>query len=368
LEVEERQLVETDEERRLTFEPRNEQKRAIEAILAEEVGVVVAPPGFGKTFVAAAAIARRGVSTLVLVHKTTLLDQWVERLGEYFGLDPKEIGILGKGKRRLNGRLDVAKFQSLRRRPELLEKYSQVIVDEVHHIPAVTFESPLKRFRGRYILGLSATPKRKDGLHPIMTMQCGPILFEAERNKERKHRLEVVESDFETMTEDFAEILNELAVCERRNRLIVDTVVKHRSRHILLLSDRIEHLHILYHLFEAEGMHPVLLHGGLGRKMLKEMKGRIPESRLILATASYVGEGMDLGGLDTLVLTMPVSYRGRMVQYLGRVGREGQSCLGIDIVDPKVPMLKAIFRKRLPAYKAMGYEEKRETHDAGLFQ
>jgi superfamily II DNA or RNA helicase len=102
--------------------------------------------------------------------------------------------------------------------------------------------------------------------------------------------------------------------------------------------------------------------------MLKEMEGRIPESRLILATASYAGEGMDLGGLDTLVLTMPVSYRGRMVQYLGRVGREGQGCLAIDIVDPKVSMLKAIFRKRLPAYKAMGYREKRERDDVGLFQ
>lgn len=122
---------------------------------------MIAPPGFGKTAVAAAVLQKRGVNTLILVNKSNLLDQWVERICEYFKIDKKAIGKLGNGKKKLTSNLDIATLQSLKNRPELIEEYSQIIIDEVHHIPAVSFEIPLRKFKGKYVLGLSATPARQ---------------------------------------------------------------------------------------------------------------------------------------------------------------------------------------------------------------
>ncbi len=143
---------------------------------------MIAPPGFGKTAIAAAVIAKRRVNTLILVHKITLLEQWADRLSEYFDINKKTLGQLGKGKKKLTSNIDIAMLQSLKNRPELIEDYSQIIVDEAHHIPAVSFEVPLKKFKGKYVVALSATPKRQDGMHPIMTMQCGDIVHEVKRD------------------------------------------------------------------------------------------------------------------------------------------------------------------------------------------
>jgi len=351
----------------MRVEPRPEQRQVIEELSGKEYGLLVAPPGFGKTFVAAVLVARRRVTTLVLVHKTTLLEQWRQRLAEYLALDEKAIGILGQGKNRLNGTLDVATLQSLRHRPETIENYTQVIVDEAHHIPASSYEIPLRSFRGRYLLGLSATPRRKDGMHPLMFFQCGPVAFEVSQKLHIRHTLQVRYSRFETMEESFASILNELVLCEERNRLIVETVVSHRGRRMLLLSERIEHLNTLYHLLHDRGIAVTLLHGTLGRRMQRKMKAELEAAEVLLSTSGYIGEGVDIGHLDTLILTMPISYSGRMVQYLGRIGRQGQRCLVIDIVDEKVPMLKASFRKRQSAYRKMGYAVQAERDGPALF-
>lgn len=366
---EDRRLHEKVEFPRLKLEPREEQAESIEALLPHEYGILLAPPGFGKTFVAAAVMARRSVSTLVLVHKTTLLEQWRDRLSEYLDCSEDEIGMLGKGKKRLNGRMDIATLQSLRRRPELIAEYSQVIVDEAHHIPAASYDIPLRRFRGHYLLGLSATPYRKDGMHPIMFLQCGPLIHRIEPSVRKRHRVKVHFTGFETMQEDFPSILNEMVECEARNALIVESLMQHRGRKFLLLSERIEHLNLLYHLFDNRGLNAVLLHGSLGTRLEKEMKKRVKEAEVILSTSGYIGEGVDIGHLDGIVLTMPISYRGRMVQYLGRIGRQGQSCLALDFVDEKVPVLKASFRKRKGAYREMGYVVSKESESStnGLF-
>ncbi len=173
LEFQDKRLLEKTVTPPLVLELRPQQIDVFNSLVQYDYALLIAPPGFGKTAVASAIISERKVKTLILVNKTALIDQWKERLMSYFSIDGKSIGILGKGKNSLNGSLDVATLQSLKNRPELIEEYSQIIIDEAHHIPAVSFEIPLKRFKGKYVVGLSATPKRKDGMEAIMRLQCG---------------------------------------------------------------------------------------------------------------------------------------------------------------------------------------------------
>ena len=364
LEIEDKRIYKKIKKPKFTLTLRAEQKQAFSKVLNKDYALFIAPPGFGKTAVASAIVAKRSVNTLILVHKATLLEQWAVRLSEYFDVDMKTLGMLGKGKKRITSYIDIATLQSLRNRPEMIENYTQIIVDEVHHIPAVSFEVPLKRFRGKYILGLSATPKRKDGMHPIMFMQCGEIVHEVEPKKTRFHRLQTISTSFDTFQNSFSEMLNEIMEDEERNKLIVDEIVRLKDRNILILSERIEHLNVLYHYLDAKNIDALLLHGGLSQKVQKQALKEATKHSVILSTSSYVGEGIDFSHLDTIVLTMPISYRGRIVQYLGRVGRRGQECLAIDFVDEKVPMLKSSFSKRLKGYKEMGYVEVKK---GGLF-
>ncbi|MGD9555106.1 MAG: DEAD/DEAH box helicase family protein [Arcobacteraceae bacterium] len=346
---------------------RDEQKNAFNKMLKQDYSLLIAPPGFGKTAIASAIIAKRRVNTLILIHKTTLLDQWAERLSEYFDINIKEIGKLGKGKKKLTSKIDIATLQSLKNRPELIEEYSQIIIDEVHHIPAVSFEVPLKRFSGKYVVGLSATPKRKDGMHPIMFMQCGDIAYEEKRQAEKIHELITIKTEFEALQDDFALILNELVEDFDRNKQIVEEVEKIKDRNVLILSDRIEHLNILYHLLDAKNIKSTLLHGGMPAKIQKQALKESQTANVILSTSSYIGEGIDFSHLDTIVLTMPISFSGRIVQYLGRIGRRGQKCLAIDFVDELTPMLRSSFTKRMKGYKQMGYKEVKTSDKMNLF-
>jgi hypothetical protein len=156
------------------------QEKAANALLGRDIGVFVAPPGVGKTVVGTYLVAERGCSTLVLVHRRPLLDQWLAQLSLFLGIEPKEIGQIGAGKKTGNGRLDVAMIQSLVRKEkvqDVVASYGQVIVDECHHLPAVSFERVLAEAKARFVVGLTATPQRRDGQHPITEMQLGPIRF-----------------------------------------------------------------------------------------------------------------------------------------------------------------------------------------------
>lgn len=344
---------------------RPEQQKAAKAILRHDYALLIAPPGFGKTAVATSVITSRSVSTLILVHKAALLEQWITRLSEYLQIDSKEIGMLGKGKKKLNGHLDVATLQSLRNRPELIEDYTQIVVDEAHHIPAVSFEIPLKRFRGRYVIGLSATPKRKDGMEAIMYLQCGEVAYTSRRDSSVRHLLKTLPTEFDTFSDHFATMLGEIAEDQERNRLIIDEVARHPSRKILILSERIEHLNILWHLLDENGHEAIILHGSLSTREKRTQLKAAQQASILLSTSSYIGEGIDISHLDTIVFTMPISYPERIIQYLGRIGRQGQTCLAIDLIDRHVPMLKSTFNKRMSGYRKMGYTQ---VKDRGLFE
>lgn len=341
---------------KIKFELRDEQKEAIENVSKKDFSICVAPPGFGKTLIGAKMVELRGVNTLVLVNKNMLLDQWIQRFVDYFGMDKKEIGILGKSKNRLTNGLDIATMQSLKNQPEIIKNYSFVIVDECHHIPAVTFEQIIKLFCGKYLLGLSATPNRKDGLEPILFQQLGKTSYEYRKKRTITHQVKVINTDFKSEADNYAQLINEITVDENRNNLIIQEIKKYQDRKILVLTDRIEHINLIEELLIKNNLNYVIIHGSMSKKEQEKSLETIRENSLILATTSYFGEGIDFPHLNTIIFSTPISYYGRLVQYLGRVGRDGQECLAIDLVDSKNAMLNSTFKKRVEGYKQMHYK------------
>ncbi|WP_141048334.1 DEAD/DEAH box helicase [Aliarcobacter cryaerophilus] len=349
-------VFEKIETKRILFTLRAEQEDAIKEILKYDNSICVAPPGFGKTLIGAKIFEQRAVKTLIIVNKNMLLDQWISRFVDYFGYKKSDIGFLGKSQNRLNGNIDIATMQSLNNIPELVENYTQVIVDECHHIPALTFEQIVKNFKGRYILGLSATPNRKDELDPILYQQLGNISYEYKKPKTHTNRLLVIKTEFTSSADNYAAIINELVSNEDRNRQIVKTIKENIDRKILLLSDRIEHLNLLENILKEENIDFVSVHGSQNKKEQVENMQKVKTSSLILATSSFFGEGIDFPHLNTIIFATPISFYGRLIQYLGRIGRGNQECLAIDFLDSKNAMLNSTYKKRLEGYKAMHYK------------
>ena len=353
------------------------QREAARALLAHEIGVLVAPPGVGKTVVGAYLMAQRACSTLVLVHRRPLLDQWRIQLSLFLGVEPKAIGQLGGGKRSATGLLDVAMIQSLVRAgkvADLVAGYGQVVVDECHHVPAVSFERVLAEVKARYVVGLTATPHRRDGQHPIAEMQLGPPRFKVDARSEAArrpflHRLIVRPSafsePFRSGMPSIQEIYTALVADQKRNELILNDVIAclEEGRSPILLTERKDHLEFFADRLRGFARHLVVLHGGMtvrGRNAARDELSAIPpgQERLVLATGRYVGEGFDDARLDTLFLALPVSWKGTLVQYTGRLHRlhPGKTEVRIyDYVDREVPTLLRMFERRLRGYRAIGY-------------
>lgn len=352
------------------------QQQATSALLAEDIGVFVAPPGAGKTVVGTYLVAARVCSTLIIVHRRPLLDQWLAQVSLFLGIQPKEIGQIGSGKRAANGRLDVAMIQSLTRKgsvQDLVANYGQIIVDECHHVPAVSFERVLASARARYIVGLTATPERRDGHHPIAEMQLGPTRFAVSPTSQAAqrpfgHKLVVRDTGFTTTDAgslSIQELYAKLAADEKRNRLILDDVIQalEEGRSPILLTERKDHLEYFAARLQSFTRHLVVLQGGMRPKARREAKESLAailddEERLVLATGRYIGEGFDDARLDTLFLALPVSWKGTLIQYTGRLHRLHPAKKEVrifDYVDRDVTMLLRMFEKRLRGYRAIGY-------------
>lgn len=352
---------------------RPDQAKAVSGMFRHDTGVLCAPTAFGKTVTAAALIARRGVNTLVLVHRTELLLQWRERLQVFLGADKHQVGIIGGGKHKPTGGIDIAVMQSLSRRGEvdpLVEDYGQVIVDECHHVGAVSFDTILRRVRARYVLGLTATPIRRDGQHPIIFMQCGPIRHTAARPVESVHDLQVVPHSRHTPLglpegAGIQDVFRSLAADVGRTAAIAEAVkaAVTDGRKVLVLTERTAHLEAIRLALAAVEPAPFVLHGRLSRKqraaLLAELEALPADmSRILLATGRLVGEGFDHPPLDTLVLAMPISWKGTLQQYAGRLHRQhaGKTDVRIiDFVDTGHPALQRMWDKRQRGYRAMGY-------------
>jgi superfamily II DNA or RNA helicase len=352
---------------------RADQEAAIAAMLHYDVGVLCAPTAFGKTVTAAAMIARRGVNTLVLVHRTELLKQWQERLQTFLGVCGDVVGTIGGGKAKPTAKIDIAVMQSLSRQGEvnaLVENYGHVIVDECHHVGAVSFDAILKRCKAKYVLGLTATPIRRDGQQPIIFMQCGPIRHTAARPLDVPRDLAVLpRSCFARIDlspeSGIQEVFRHLANDRARTTAIAAEVRNafDHGRKVLVLTERTEHLDAIKVALGAEAPPPFVLHGRMSRKqratLIAELDALPPYApRILLATGKLVGEGFDHPPLDTLVLAMPISWKGTLQQYAGRLHREHATKTDvriIDFVDTGHPALLRMWDKRQRGYRAMGY-------------
>jgi superfamily II DNA or RNA helicase/very-short-patch-repair endonuclease len=360
---------------------RPEQEAAAEAMLRHDTGVLAATTAFGKTVLAAWLIAQRRVNTLVLVHRRQLMEQWVERLSEFLGVPAATIGRLGGGRKKLTGMLDVALVQSLVHKgivDDRIGDYGHLVVDECHHLSARSFELVARRSKARFVTGLSATLARKDGHHPIIFMQCGPVRHRVDPKKQAvvrpfTHRVFVRPTGFRATAEpeddpriEFHRLCEALRNEDARNAMICADVLGavREGRSPLLLTERIEHMLHLAQKLSDRIPHVITLQGGMGRKELQsalESVADIPEtvSRVILATGRYIGEGFDDPRLDTLFLTLPVSWRGTVTQYVGRLHRlhEGKREVRVyDYADLNVPMLARMFDRRCRGYESLGYK------------
>ena len=383
-----------------TGELRGEQQPAANALLQNTTGVLSATTAFGKTVIGANIIATRKINTLILVHTQALLSQWKKSLEQFLGFDyelpeqPKKrgrkkaqsiIGELGAGKNRLNGIVDVAVMQSLIGNDtvkDLVRDYGQIIVDECHHVSAVNFEKILKFANAKYVHGLTATPTRSDGHHPIIFMQCGDICYKVDaRDQAEKRPFEhFVIPRFTSFREaslnnekGIAKIYNALAENELRNKFIVNDVVSalNQGRNPIILTERSEQVITFAKMLDGRCDQIISLVGSMAAKGKREAMEKLQileagSSFVIIATGKYVGEGFDFPRLDTLFLAMPIAWKGKVAQYAGRLHRlyaGKEEVLIYDYVDVHIPVLERMYHKRIKGYAAIGYKTRADAQN-----
>ena len=362
-----------------------EQSESAAALLTHETGVLAAATAFGKTVVAAKMIAARERNTLVLVHRRQLLDQWVARLQAFLDIAPGSLGVIHGGKKTPTGIIDIALMQSLVRRgvvSDLVADYGHVVVDECHHLSAVGFEAIARAAKARYVLGLSATVTRKDGHHPIIFMQCGPVRHRVDARKQAAtrpfdHKVIFRRTEFQLPRRQpdekpaIQELYAKLAQDPARNDLIFDDILSalEDGRSPVVITERKDHLDILAGRLSKFAKNVVVLRGGMGTRRSRaasEALGAISDSeeRVLVATGRYLGEGFDDARLDTLFLTMPISWRGTLSQYAGRLHRRHASKRDVviyDYVDENEPMLMKMATRRESGYRSLGYRPVRSV-------
>lgn len=373
-------------------EEREEQLEAINALLPYTNGILHATTAFGKTVTAAAIIARKKVNTLILVHSKALLKQWHDRLTEFLNIDyPKHeeknkrgrrkvfspIGCFDSSGNTLHGIIDIALIQSCLDEDGVkpfVQDYGMVIVDECHHVSSITFEQVLMSIKAHTIYGLTATPIRKDGHQPIIFMQCGPIRFSTDVKsqiaKQSFDRFLIPRfTSYNSILEDrlsIATLYKYLSEDEIRNNLIVEDICKavNTGRTPIILTNRTAHVSVLAEKLKATIKNIISLTGAGTTKEKREAMQQlqtIPDSEqlVIVATGKYVGEGFDYPRLDTLFLALPISWKGLLTQYAGRLHREyeGKKDVRIyDYIDIHEPICDSMYRKRLKGYAAIGYK------------
>jgi superfamily II DNA or RNA helicase len=359
---------------RCRFKIYNYQKKALHEILKNNVGILEAPPGYGKTIIALASLVYRKQRTLIIVHTKELLAQWIQKIGDVLGIEKGDIGIIGGGKEKIGKKITVATYQSLVRKnlKTIVDKTGYVIVDECHRVPANTFQKVVKEFKARYLLGLTATPFRKDKLQKLMFLYLGEIIHRIDPDK-ISSELKGVDSILEIRYTDFyptfekvkkyKKIIGALTEDENRNNLIARDIIGEYSldKSILVLTGRKGHCLEISQRLGQKIKHSVLT-GNLSQKIRREILRDFKDKkiRVLIATGQLIGEGIDLPFLDTLFLVFPTSSKTRLIQYIGRVQRKnkGKSISKVyDYYDQYVSVLNIMFQKRKKIYEKLGIKQ-----------
>ena len=380
-ELRDRRVAGTKISIKLDLKLREKQKKALKALLSEDQGLLVASTGFGKTIVAAALIAERKVSTLILVNRVELVRQWQTRLQTLIVSDA-EVGVWYGTKRKRTEESDIASIQSVERMDEeelrqFLSSYGMLIVDECHHVASPNYQRVVSCSAAKYRYGLSATPVRKDGKEKIINFLCGPELIRVEENLSAKCTYRVLDALLYPFTEKttYAQLASMLAENEERSRRVVEEAVSlyQEGRKVLLLTERVAHQNKLEEMLINEN---VLFFNFQARLKAKEREkilskiSKLPanEPFILLANGKLIREGFDLERLDTVIFSFPFSWKAVVTQYIGRVMRRSPSknhILLIDTVDRGNPILERMFRKRQKVYEALGF--KPQDAQADLF-
>ena len=357
---------------------RKDQQVALQNLLKYEIGILKAPPAYGKTVICCKLIEKRKTNTLIITDKLQLLHQWRKRIKKFLNID--EVGEISGKKKVITNNIDVASILSIWSKGkfnDIVKNYGMIIIDECHHLAAYTYESAVNAVNAKYVYGVTATPNREDGHTPIVKMQCGDIRYKVddkEFNKQLQIPMKVYVKDThlefvnKNITDySISEIYNLIAKDVIRSENIIKDIINeyNNGKNILILTERIEHLNYLHKKLSNVTDNIFVYKSGLGKKVLKlynELNNKIKEegdNKIIIATGSYIGEGFDDTTLDVLFLTMPISGKTRAIQYTGRLHRKNnnkEEIIVYDYVDDNFRQTRNMFKKREKIYKNLGYE------------
>ena len=357
---------------------KNEQQVAKDKLLSHRRVILEAKPGFGKTMMAIDMIATRAQKTIIIVHTRALLSQWQKRISDFCQVTDGDIGLIGEGRWEIGRLVTVASYQTLLSRgtKRLKNEFGLVVVDECHHVPANTFAKVVRGFAASWALGLTATPYRKDKLDRLMNFYIGPIVpttpLESSRSDDLLPTARVPTflhwQPTETLIDkaedkEFVELGSELIADSGRLRQIVDDVASayQQGGKIIVLSERVSHAQMLHEMIARRipTARTVLITGQVGKQEREELIGKVKNNayQIMVATGGVVGEGFDWPAADYLFLTFPFSWRGKLIQYVGRVQRSApgkESAHVYDYVDEQMGIFRAMARKRATAYRELG--------------
>jgi superfamily II DNA or RNA helicase len=337
------------------------QEKALELTTKKDFGVIVAPPGSGKTIMGLELIARKQQPALIVVHRKQLFDQWIERIESFLGIPEKDIGKFSGSHKKKGKDITVGMIQTLKQNEEsdrILDSFGTIIVDECHHIPAKTFRETIIRFSSYYLYGLTATPMRKNNDEDLIYVYIGNILSEITADfldDEKSSTIQIniretaLQAPFDYRIDDYETLSRILVHDTARNQLIVDDLTKviDNKKTVLLLTERKAHIKVL-NLYLKDRFETITLSGddSKGSQQSKMKQIHAGHFQIVLSTGQFFGEGVDVDQFDCLFLVYPFAFKGKLIQYIGRITRSNQIPVIYDYRDRQIEYFEKLFKKR----------------------
>ena len=351
-----------------SIELQDHQEIALEKIREKDFGVIVSPPGSGKTVIGLKIIAEKRQPALIIVHRKQLLDQWIERIQDFLKIPKKDIGQIGNQKKKIGKQITIAMIQSLSRvddYSEISNAFGTIIIDECHHIPAKSFREAIINFNAFYLYGLTATPKRKNNDQKLIFVYIGNILhqvnqqqFLAERNIKTEINIKETElfAPFDYKIDKYETISRILIHDTQRNSLILNDIENNANRFntILILSERKAHVDIL-NLYLKDKYETITIYGDDAESVRKSKIEQIKQGhfKIVISTGQFFGEGIDISNLECLFIVYPFAFEGKLIQYIGRIQRSKNPPVIFDYRDSKIDYFEKMFKQRKRYYNKL---------------